>query len=116
MSKTVPEEIGDEVLAIVSQLNRGAALIDSLQEQERVAALNLVAANRAKGSTAYGSALAYLVAGRTLLAEESNSTLYSADPGRQSFLEQGNRPGWTPWLLTISREVLKLCRRSPRST
>jgi hypothetical protein len=42
MSKTVPEEIGDEVLAIVSQLNRGAALIDSLQEQERVAALNLV--------------------------------------------------------------------------
>ena len=71
MSRTVPEEMEEKIFEIVSQLNRGAALIDSLEERKRVAELNLFAAQRAKASTAYASALTYLVAGRALLTEES---------------------------------------------
>src|SRR4029077_17299464 len=54
-----------------NQLNRGSHLITSAEERERVAELNLIAGKRAKASTAYASALAYLAAGRALLTEES---------------------------------------------
>ena len=54
-----------------NQLNRGTVLIDSLEERERVAELILIAAKRAKTSTAYASALTYLAAGRALLAADS---------------------------------------------
>ncbi|MBV8473452.1 MAG: AAA family ATPase, partial [Hyphomicrobiales bacterium] len=59
------------VFEIVNQLNRGAALIASRDERERLAELNLIAGRRAKASTAYASALAYLVAGAALLSEGS---------------------------------------------
>ena len=52
-------------------------LIDSPEERERIAELNLVAGKRAKTSTAYASALTYFVAGRALLAEESWERRYS---------------------------------------
>src|SRR5262249_26205566 len=42
-----------------------------VEERERVAALNLIAARRAKTSTAYDSALRYLRAGSALLTEET---------------------------------------------
>jgi predicted ATPase/serine/threonine protein kinase/signal transduction histidine kinase len=66
-----PEKREEAVFEIVNQLNRGAALITSLDEREHVADLNLIAAERAKISTAYASALGYLAAGRRLLAEDS---------------------------------------------
>ena len=44
--------------------------ITSPEERERVAELNLIAGRRAKASTAYASALKYLVAGAALLAED----------------------------------------------
>jgi PAS domain S-box-containing protein len=70
-SRTAPEEIEEHVFEIVNQLDRGAALIDSPPERERVAELNLVAGKRAKTSTAYAAALNYLAAGRALLAGNS---------------------------------------------
>ena len=70
VSRTAPEEMQEKIFEIVNQLNRGTALIESLEERERVAELNLVAGKRAKASTAYASALTYFVAGRALLAEE----------------------------------------------
>ncbi len=63
VSRTAPEEIEEKIFEIVNQLNRGTLLIDSLEERERVAELNLVAAKRARTSTAYASALTYLVEG-----------------------------------------------------
>ena len=60
---------GEAIFEIVNQLNRGLPLITSAQERERVAGLDLIAAERAKASTAYASALKYLEAGRSLLAE-----------------------------------------------
>jgi predicted ATPase len=66
-----PEKREEVVFEIVNQLNRGAALITSREEREQLAELNLIAARRAKTSTAYASALGYSVAGRALLAEDS---------------------------------------------
>ena len=65
------EKLRDGIFEIVNQLNRGAALITSREERERVAELNLIAGERAKTSTAYVSALTYFAAGRALLAEDA---------------------------------------------
>ena len=70
-ARTAAEEIDEKIFEIINQLDRGLALIDSLEERERVAELNLMAGKRAKTSTAYASALTYFVAGRALLAEDS---------------------------------------------
>jgi len=70
-SRTAPEDIEENIFEIVNQLDRGAALIGLRDECDRVAELNLIAGKRAKTSTAYASALKYLVAGRTLLSVDS---------------------------------------------
>ncbi len=61
----------EAIFEIVNQLNRGAALITARDEREQLAELNLIAGKRAKASTAYASALNYLIAGAALLAEDS---------------------------------------------
>jgi predicted ATPase len=61
----------EAIFEIVNQLNRGSHLLQTVADRERVAELNLMAARRAKVSTAYASALKYLSAGRALLTEES---------------------------------------------
>jgi PAS domain S-box-containing protein len=66
---TLPHRHQEAVFEIVSQLNRGAALITSRKEREEVAELNLLAGKRAKTATAYASALNYLICGAALLAD-----------------------------------------------
>lgn len=68
---TPAERREEAIFEIVNQLNRGPHLLTSIEERERVADLNLLAARRAKVSTAYASALKYLAAGRVLLTEET---------------------------------------------
>src|SRR4029077_16587313 len=68
---TPPEKQQEAIFEIVNQLNRGAPLIAARDEREQLAELNLIAGKRAKGSTAYASALMYLVTGEALLAEDS---------------------------------------------
>jgi PAS domain S-box-containing protein len=70
-SRTAPDDIEEKIFEIVNQLDRGTTLIRLQDERERVAELNLIAGKRAKTSTAYASALNYLIAGRALLAEDS---------------------------------------------
>ena len=70
-SQATSEELEEKIFEIVNQLDRGATLIHSREERDRVAELNLVAGKRAKTSTAYASALNYLAAGRALLTEDS---------------------------------------------
>ena len=67
---TPPEKREEAIFEIVNQLNRGAALITSRDEREQLAELNLIAGKRAKASTAYASALKYLIAGAALLADD----------------------------------------------
>ncbi|HVH46838.1 MAG TPA: AAA family ATPase [Labilithrix sp.] len=69
-SRTTEEELGDRIFEIVNQLDRGASLMTSREERERLAEKNLLAGNRAKASAAYASALDYFVAGAALLAED----------------------------------------------
>ncbi|HWT80138.1 MAG TPA: serine/threonine-protein kinase PknK, partial [Candidatus Methylomirabilis sp.] len=71
LAHTPQEQREEAVFEIVSQLNRGAALITSQDEREELAHLNLIAGKRAKASSAYASALTYLTAGTALLAEDS---------------------------------------------
>jgi len=67
---TSPQKREETIFDIVNQLNRGVALITSQEERERLAELNLIAGKRAKGSTAYVSALKYLIAGAALLGND----------------------------------------------
>jgi PAS domain S-box-containing protein len=69
-ARTRSERREERVFEIVNQLNRGATLIIAREEREQLAELNLIAGKRAKASTAYASALTYLIAGTTLLAED----------------------------------------------
>jgi PAS domain S-box-containing protein len=68
---TPPEKQQEAIFEIVNQLNRGAPLIAAQDEREQLAEFNLIAGKRAKASTAYASALTYVVAGAALLAEDS---------------------------------------------
>jgi len=56
-----PEKREEAIFDIVNQLNRGSALIAEPSERRRLAELNLLAGRRAKASSAYASALTYLV-------------------------------------------------------
>ncbi|HET9378083.1 MAG TPA: ATP-binding protein [Chthoniobacterales bacterium] len=66
-----PGAVEESIFEVVGQLNRGAALISSGKERERLAELNLIAGRRAKSSTAYSSALTYLTVGAALLPEDA---------------------------------------------
>ena len=70
-AQTPPEKREESIFEIAGQLNRGAGLITSQEEREQLAEFNLIAGKRAKGSTAFTSALSYLIAGAALLAEDS---------------------------------------------
>ena len=69
-ARTPPEAIEENVFEIVSQLNRGAALITAPAEREKLAELNLLAGRRAKAATAFAMALAHFTAGEAMLAED----------------------------------------------
>ena len=78
------EELEEEIFEIVNQLNRGAALITSREERERVAELNLIAGKRAKASTAYASALTYLAAGARTAGGGQLGAAGTSSPSRSS--------------------------------
>src|SRR6201999_3938233 len=69
-ARAPPEKPEKAIFDIVNQLNRGAGLLTSMQEREQLAALNLLAGERAKASTAYVSAPDHPTAGAALMAED----------------------------------------------
>jgi PAS domain S-box-containing protein len=71
VAHTSPQKREETIFDIVNQLDRAVALITSQEEREKLAELNLIAGKRAKTSTAYTSALKYLVAGAALLDDDS---------------------------------------------
>ncbi|GJG95302.1 AAA family ATPase [Cupriavidus pauculus] len=71
-AQTPQDRLEEAIFEIVGQLNRGAAQITAPEERQQLAGFNLVAGRRAKASTAYASALAYLVAGADLLGEDGD--------------------------------------------
>ncbi|WP_354684334.1 AAA family ATPase [Cupriavidus necator] len=69
-AQTPAEKREEAIFEIAGQLNRGAVLITAQDEREQLAAFNLLAGQRAKASTAYASALTYLVSGADLLDDD----------------------------------------------
>ena len=69
-AQTPPGNRAEAIFDIVNQLNRGVALITSRDEREQLAGFNLLAGQRAKASTAYASALTYLITGAELLNDD----------------------------------------------
>ena len=60
VEKMTPDDVTEKIFDIVNQFNSGLSLIYDPAERERVAELNLWAGRKAKSSTAYESACAYL--------------------------------------------------------
>jgi PAS domain S-box-containing protein len=60
----------EAIFEIVNHLNRAIPLIGSRAERDQLAEFNLIAGRRAKASTAYASALNYLVTGVALVGDD----------------------------------------------
>ncbi|MDF5738471.1 MULTISPECIES: trifunctional serine/threonine-protein kinase/ATP-binding protein/sensor histidine kinase [unclassified Nostoc] len=67
----------EKIFQIVSQLNMGLGLITQQTERNQLAQLNLLAARKAKASTAYTAAVQYLMLGIKLLAADSWQNQYA---------------------------------------
>jgi len=67
---TSAEKREEAIFDIVNQLDRGAALITSREERSQLAEFNLIAGKRAKASTAYISALNYLITSAAFLTDD----------------------------------------------
>lgn len=70
------EQVAERVFDIVSQLNRGVALISDPRERERLSRLDFLAGTRAKASIAYASARVYLAQAASLLRSDAWTALY----------------------------------------
>ena len=75
-SQTAPDELEGRIFDIVSHLNRGAALITTQEERERLVELNVMAGKRAKYSTAYSSARDNLAQAAALLSPDAWARRY----------------------------------------
>ncbi len=75
-ARTATEALEEKIFDIVSQFDRGAALITTTAEREQVAGLYLMAGKRAKAATAYAAALQYFTGGRRLLVENGWERCY----------------------------------------
>jgi PAS domain S-box-containing protein len=71
LTHTPEEHLAECIFTIVGQLNRGAVLIATQEERERLAELNLIAGRRAKAATAFTAAQSYFAAGATLLSPDA---------------------------------------------
>jgi predicted ATPase len=70
VAHTPSEKLEETIFEIVNQLNRAGAFISSQDERDQLAEFNLIAGKRAKASTAYASALNYLIAGAAQLGDD----------------------------------------------
>lgn len=76
LENTPEKNLPDKMFYIVDQLNLGLNLISNLPEKLHLAEMNLKAAEKAKNSTAYASALNYAGTGIKLLPGDSWNDLY----------------------------------------
>jgi PAS domain S-box-containing protein len=73
---TPPDHLEEKIFDIINHLNIGAELFTLQDDKYELAKLNLIAANKAKLSNAFESALNYAIAGKNLLAEDCWTTKY----------------------------------------
>ena len=68
------DETCEDLFEIVSQINLGIEAVTSEPERRRFSSLNVIAAKRAKHSTAYSSSLTYLVSAAELMRTEPDDS------------------------------------------
>ncbi len=74
----IPEkERENKIFALVNQLNLGRELIETQQQKDRLAKLNLIAAKKAKRSAAYQTVFNYLEIAKSLLDRDSWKRIYN---------------------------------------
>jgi predicted ATPase/signal transduction histidine kinase len=76
LKKTNPSSLEENIFNIVNQLNIGRQFLQTAEEHEQLATLNLKAGKKAKASTAYEVASRYLNIGLELLSESSWESKY----------------------------------------
>ena len=77
LAHTPEDRLAGNIFEVVGHLNRGADLMTSPDERERLAELNLMAGKRAKTATAYASAVNYFATGAALLSADAWETNYN---------------------------------------
>ncbi|MBU1168766.1 MAG: AAA family ATPase [Proteobacteria bacterium] len=76
LKKIEPEELNEKIFYVVNQINSGLQLVTGAEEKITLAQLNLSAAQKAKRSTAYASALIYLKTAEGLLPGDAWDNYY----------------------------------------
>ncbi|WP_224247851.1 trifunctional serine/threonine-protein kinase/ATP-binding protein/sensor histidine kinase [Hyalangium gracile] len=71
LEKLTPEQQSERIFELVSHLNLGSGLMASAAERSTCARMNLLAAQRARATTAYEAAVSYLQQGLRLLPEDA---------------------------------------------
>jgi tetratricopeptide (TPR) repeat protein len=69
LANMTPDQLADHLFDVANQLNQSAARLIERDEKTQVAAIDLRAGRKAKGSAAFASARAYFSAGMALLDE-----------------------------------------------
>jgi PAS domain S-box-containing protein len=70
--RITPHERSEQLYVVANQLNRGVTAVTNEIERQRIIAVNLSAGQRARKSTAYDAAIAYLEVACELLGEEAH--------------------------------------------
>jgi PAS domain S-box-containing protein len=112
-----PETLPEMIFEIVNQLNRGAHLITSRDEREKLAELNLIAGKRAKASSAYVSALTYFSTGAALMGEDAwerrQELAFALElHGADSELWMGRLPSVEERLQALARRAADVVQRA----
>lgn len=81
LSRASEKQLENQLFEIVNQLNQGLELIDSEEEKERIADLNLRAGIKAKDSSAFQPSLAYFETGIGLLKTDHWESQYELSLG-----------------------------------
>jgi predicted ATPase len=75
-ARTPPDALSDRVFDLVSQLNRGAAVMEDPADREQLARLNLTAARRARTTAAFRAGADCCAAGLSLLQPDAWTAQY----------------------------------------
>src|ERR1700724_2834876 len=76
LASMTADGLAEHLFDVANQLNRGAGLLIDRDEKVHVATIDLSAGRKAKASTAYASACAYLAAGMALLDDRDWGSQY----------------------------------------
>jgi PAS domain S-box-containing protein len=76
LANMTQDDLAEHLFDVANQLNRGAARLIDRDEKAQVATIDLRAGRKAKASSAYASACAYLAAGMALLDQREWGTQY----------------------------------------